>query len=129
MDLPQITAEQRKRFEAEFDSLDAGYISSKNIWCLARAYSEQLQLEPYPCQQCGADTVNVAEPPEVDLQCPKCKWRPVEVQVLSSASSDHQPRPEMIKRLAAKRMEATRLKELSARWFGKCRQTRFKREY
>lgn len=109
MDLPQVTSEQRKRFEAEYLKLlgrvDANARATnigphdrtegENIWCLGRAYSEQLQLKPYPCQQCGAHTVNIAEPPDVDLECPKCGWKPVEIQVLASASNGHQPRPEM----------------------------------
>lgn len=41
--------------------------------------------EPYLCWKCGAETVNVAELPEVDIRCPECG--PVGVEFCNEGSS------------------------------------------
>ena len=87
------TAKQRARFQQEFaaywDNLDHGPHSrygdrtdNERIWCAARAYSEQLQMEAFPCQQCGTATINIGDSGDVDLECPKCGWKPVVVSNL-----------------------------------------------
>jgi len=102
MEIAEPTIEQRQRFQQEFadywNSLDHGPHShhgdrtnNERTWCLARAYSEQLQMEAFPCPDCGIATVNVGESGDVVLECLKCGWKFASIEDLASPVHVEEP--------------------------------------
>lgn len=86
MDIPELTPEQRNRFEREFVEYRKTVLSLsgsdlfESIWLDARAYSEAI---PYPCQKCGTPVVDIGVNGDVTLQCPECGWTPVRIEEIN----------------------------------------------